>query len=426
MMNNTSDRKIVIVNQAVNYLTIGFCNAFNQRFDNVSLITGSIHVQGEELDPDIEVTKLNQWAERPVWKKMASYLLACFKIWILLLTKYRNHEVFFVSIPPMGYLLNIILPHRFSILIWDVYPDIFKVTGMKENHPLYRIWAALNRRSFRKAYRLFTIGETMKGLVCQYVDREKVVVTPIWSIFQENESIPKEENPFIEEHGLQGKFIVQYSGNIGLTHNVEVMIDLAKKLQHKEDILFQIIGRGPRKPHLEKLVKEKNLPNCMFLPFQSDELFPKSLSAADLGVVILDEATSKGSVPSKSYNLMSFGIPSLYIASQESELHSYAMRYNHAECFGHDDLEGAVTFIEKLDDNKREWNWYSEKAEEASKNYRRVNADLLVEKYLKEEHSVSQRNAQSHTVKKNSVLHCAITPCNSVKQHFGTCDLKRT
>jgi len=92
-------------------------------------------------------------------KKMLSYLKACFKIYWLLLTKYRGYEVFFVSIPPMGYLLNLILPHRFSMVIWDVYPDIFKITGMKETHPLYRTWAWLNRKSFKNAFRLFTISE---------------------------------------------------------------------------------------------------------------------------------------------------------------------------------------------------------------------------------------------------------------------------
>jgi hypothetical protein len=81
----------------------------------------------------------------------------------------ESYEVFFVSIPPMGYLLNLILPHRFSMVIWDVYPDIFKITGMKETHPLYRIWAALNRKSFKKAFKLFTISEKMADLVEVYV-----------------------------------------------------------------------------------------------------------------------------------------------------------------------------------------------------------------------------------------------------------------
>ncbi len=151
MAPDMTQRRIVIVNQAVNYLTIGFANAFNQRFDKVALITGGVHEQGEELDPDIELSWINRWHERPAWKKASSYLIALARIWLLLLTKYRRYEVFFVSVPPMGYLLNLILPHRFSMVIWDVYPDIFKITGMKERHPVYQIWSKLNRWSFGKA-----------------------------------------------------------------------------------------------------------------------------------------------------------------------------------------------------------------------------------------------------------------------------------
>ena len=114
------------------------------------------------------------------------------------MTKYRKHEVFFVSVPPMGYLLNIFLPHRFSMVIWDVYPDVFQITGMKQDHPVYRIWSWLNRKSFKKAYRLFTISEKMAELLHQYVDPAKVIVQPIWSIFQENEKVSKADNPFIK------------------------------------------------------------------------------------------------------------------------------------------------------------------------------------------------------------------------------------
>ena len=51
------DRKIVIINQAANYLTIGFANAFYEEFENVTLMTGSVHVQGEELNNGIELKK---------------------------------------------------------------------------------------------------------------------------------------------------------------------------------------------------------------------------------------------------------------------------------------------------------------------------------------------------------------------------------
>ncbi len=381
-MEKIKDRKIVVINQASNYLTVGFCNAFAARFQSVSLVTGSIHVQGEELDKSIEITSINKWIERPASKKFLSYILACVKIYWLLLTKYRKHEVFFVSIPPMGYLLNLIVSNRFSILVWDVYPDVFKITGMKENHILYRVWSSLNKKSFKKAYRLFTIGNKMADLLEVYISRSKIIIQPIWSIFQANERVSKADNPFIKEHNLQDKFIIQYSGNIGLTHKVEIVVELAELLKDNSNIIFQIIGRGPRVPALQKMVEEKNLPNCVFLPFQSDAMFPFSLSAADLGIVILDELTSKGSVPSKSYNLMSYGIPSLYIAGEDSELNDYAATYKAAKCYTERELDDAKNFILDLANNKEKWQSMSANALETSKLFRRDNADKFVQLYL--------------------------------------------
>ena len=374
------DRKIVIINQAANYLTIGFANAFYEEFEHVTLMTGSVHVQGEELNNGIELKKINKWEESPALKKIISFLKALFLMWWLLITKYRKHEVFFVSVPPMGYLLNLVLPHKFSMVIWDVYPDVFKIAGMKDSHPIYKFWAFLNKKSFKKAFKIFTISTKMADLLKAYTDRE-VLVRPIWSIFQENNKTEKNKNIFITEHGLQNKFIVQYSGNIGVTHNVETLIEIAEVLKDNTEILFQIIGRGPRKSKLEKLVKEKNLPNCVFLPFQTDDMFPYSLSAADVGVVILDETTSKGSVPSKSYNLMSYGIPSLYIASKDSQLYEYTKKYEHGACFSKNELKVVTEFLKNLSTNSLFYNEISSNAIKAAKNFKRENADKFIKAY---------------------------------------------
>lgn len=382
---NSSDhecRQLVILNQAANYLTVGFANSFNKKFDKVILITGSVHAQGEELDANIEVKKINSWHERPAWKKAGSYLLALLRMWWLLMTRYRQCEVLFISVPPMGYLINLILPHRFSMLIWDVYPDTLKIKGVKENDLVYRIWSRLNRWSFSKAYRIFTISTPMAEMLSTYIDKDKLIILPIWSIFQENVRISPYENPFIRENGLDKKFVVQYSGNIGLTHNVEAMLEVAEKLKYEKDIIFQIIGRGPRKPTIERLIKEKNLDNIQMLPFQSDEMFPYSLSAADLGVVILHDSVSRGSVPSKSYNLMSFGIPSLYIANDDSELSRYAREFGNAKCFNASQTSEISDFIRSLANDSNLHADMQKKAERAAGHFKRDNADRFVEQYF--------------------------------------------
>ena len=378
-------RRLVILNQAANYLTVGFANAFNRRFDSVTLITGSVHVQGEELDSDIEVRKINRWHERPAWKKAGSYLIALIRMWWLLMTRYRTHEVLFVSVPPMGYLLNLFLPHRFSMVIWDIYPDIFKIKGMTESHPVYRIWAWMNRKSFRKSYRLFTISEVMADALASYVDRERLHVQPIWSIFQKNSRIPREQNLFLETQDTGGRFIVQYSGNIGLTHNVDLLVDIAERLQDREDILLQIIGRGPREPYIRQMVNGRGLDNVQMLPFQSDEMFPHSLSAADLGVVMLDERVGRGSVPSKAYNLMSFGIPALYVAGPDSQLARDAEEYGHARCFRSDRIDEIANWLEELASSPNQVEKMGKRAEHAARRFKRDNADRFVDLYLDSE-----------------------------------------
>ena len=289
----------------------------------------------------------------------------------------------FVSVPPMGYLINLLVPNRFSMIIWDVFPDTLKITGMQEKHFIYRTWAYLNKLSFKKAYRLFTIGDRMSYLINKYVEKEKILIQPIWSIFKENNKVEKKDNPFLEKHNLQGKFIVQYSGNIGLTHKVEVVLELAEKMKDNDNVLFQIIGRGPRVAMLKKQVIKIGLSNCQFLPFQSDEMFPFSLAAADLGIVVLDSLTAKGSVPSKSYNLMSYGIPSLYIASEDSELNNYCLKYKHAKCFTENQLGHAVDFIQNLISDKNMYKTLAKNSLKASGNFKRCNASKFVKKYLR-------------------------------------------
>lgn len=380
--NSRPYRRLVILNQAANYLTIGFANAFNRKFDSVALIAGSVHVQGEELDEDIEIRPINRWHERPAWKKAGSYVLALARMWWLLMTRYRHHEVLFVSVPPMGYLLNLVLPHRFSMVIWDIYPETLKITGMTESHPVYRIWSRLNRRSFKKAYRLFTISDVMADALAKYVERDRLMVQPIWSMFQGNERIPVEHNRFIEEHQLRGRFIVQYSGNIGLTHNVELLLDIAELLKDNNTILFQIIGRGPREPYIRCQVEARALANVQMLPFQSDEMFPYSLSAADLGVVMLNERVSQGSVPSKAFNLMAQAIPSLYVAASKSQLARYAEKFGHARCFSPRQLHDIAGFIEQLQADASLQRQMAEAAVEASKSFTRQNADRFAELYF--------------------------------------------
>ena len=311
------DNKIVFINQGFNYLTIDIINAFADNYSDISVITGSIREQDIPLSEKVEVERVIRYNKKSLFTKTATWVIATIQIYFLLLFKYRKHELFFISIPPFAYLLTLFLKNKYTLLIWDVYPDTLKSYNISENNILYRLWQKLNRKIFPGAHRLFTIGSRMADLLSKYVDRDKIIVIPLWTGLTDAKPIPKKENKFAIKHSLVDKFVVQYSGNIGYTHNLEVLIEAAKELKDYKSVEFLIIGRGKRKKDIKQLIENYNLDNCQMLPFQPDDVLPYSLACADLGVVVLDEKTSKVSIPSKTYNLMAVGVPLLCIASEE-------------------------------------------------------------------------------------------------------------
>ncbi len=381
MANQSDKRKIVFINQGFNYLTIDIINEFAREFDEVSVITGSVRVQDVPLDEKVKVQKIIRYNKKSLGKKFYTWLVGTLQIYFLILFKYRKHELFFISIPPFAYLLMRLLRNKFSILIWDVYPDTLKIYNLSEKNFVYRFWVSSNKKIFKRAHRLYTIGERMADLVSKYVDRDKLIIIPLWNGLRHIKPIAKHENKFALEHNLQDKFVVQYSGNIGFTHNVEVLVEVANMLKENKDIFFLIIGRGKRAADIKELISSYRLDNCMMLPFQPDDVLPYSLACADLGVVVLDDKTAQGSVPSKTYNLMAVGVPLLCIASKDSELADYIDNFDNGRIFASTDVDDIADFVEELSKNPEQLQKYKANSVAASANFTHRNAEQFLQHY---------------------------------------------
>jgi len=375
-------KKIVFINQATGYLTIDIVNAFAKNFDKTALITGSIRVQDIPLDPKVKISKTVKYDRGNTRKKMTSWLIGTVQIFFHLLFKYRNYDVFYITIPPTAYLLSLLLPNRFSILVFDVYPDILKIYNINENKWIYKKWIGWNKKLFQNAHRLYTIGEGMRKLLAQYIDPQKIKIIPNWSGLTKIKPVEKKDNPFVKENNLEDKFIVQYSGNIGYTHNVEVLVEVAKQMKEHKDIIFLIIGRGDRVNHIKNLISEYKLDNCIQLPFQPDEILNYSLAAADLGVVLLDEKTAHASIPSKIYNLQAVGVPILAIATLDSEIKEHIEKYGNGETFTQHNSEGIKNFILKCKSDKDYLKKISDNSLSAAKDFSMANADKYYEEYV--------------------------------------------
>ncbi|MEL7424981.1 MAG: glycosyltransferase family 4 protein [Bacteroidota bacterium] len=373
---------IVFINQATGYLTIDIINDFAERYKKTALIAGSVRVQNNELHPGVRWSKIATYnRSSPFWKAL-SWLWGTVQIFFLLATRYRSYEVFYISIPPTAYLLSLLLPQRFSLLVYDIYPDALQVFKISEKHPIYQFWAWANRRLFRRAHRIYTLGEGMAQVLSQYAQREKITVIPNWTDTSLFRPVAKADNPFVKEHQLAEQFVVMYSGNIGYTHNVEVLVQVAELLKAEAEVLFLIIGRGDRTTAIKQLITQKNLTNCLMLPFQPDDILPYSLAAADLAVITLADETAQISVPSKTYNFLAVGAPLLCIGSEDSEMHRLTQTFANGACFSKKAVQEIAQYIMQLKGDQKQITQLRQNSRAASVNFTSANAKRYLETYV--------------------------------------------
>ena len=66
---------------------------------------------------------------------------------------------------------------------------------------------------------------------------------------------------FKEKYNLKDKFIIMYSGNIGLYYDLENIIKVIGEFKDREDVVFAFVGDGTVKDKVEAYVNENNLSN---------------------------------------------------------------------------------------------------------------------------------------------------------------------
>lgn len=370
--------KVVLVNQTSGYLMIDIANAYAESYDTVALIAGSISEPDRKLANSVMCSRIVSYDKNSLLSRSFTWILSTIQIFFLLLFKYRSFHIVYVTNPPFSYFASIFLKNTYSIIIYDIYPDALQNIGINRNHFIFQIWARINKRIFDKSKQIYTLSNGMADLLSKYCDRKIITVIPNWIGSDRLVPVEKEKNVIVSEFGLIDKFVVMYSGNIGYTHNVEIILELAKRLKTESDICFFIIGEGLKKKGLMKIAKETKLDNCHFLSWQPTEKMYFSLSAADLSVVTLTEETAFVSVPSKTYNLLSVGSPLLCIAPHGSEIDLLVKEHQCGFCFEKNSIDEMVSYILKLKSDKNYREFLSRNSLIASKKFTYKNAQAYV------------------------------------------------
>lgn len=202
----------------------------------------------------------------------------------------------------------------------DIFPDIAVALGKLNDGSLRRTLSWLNRVLRKRATSVVAIGHDMRErLIALGTDPDKILVIPNWADGERIVPDPEAGARFRRSHGWEDRFVVMHSGNVGLSQQLDILVDAAARLREHDEILFAIIGDGASKPALEREVAARALDNVRFLPYMAKEALSASLGAADLHVVGLAPGLAGLIVPSKMYGIMAAGKPFVAAVQAGSE-----------------------------------------------------------------------------------------------------------
>jgi colanic acid biosynthesis glycosyl transferase WcaI len=224
---------------------------------------------------------------------------------------------------PLGlsaWLLSRIWRRPWLLQIEDLYPDAAVASGVLKNKIVINFFLKMEEFLYVHSQRISVISESFRQvLLAKGVPCPNIEVIPVWADPDQVRPMPKENN-FRHRHGLDGKFVVIYAGNIGLTSCLEDVLNAAEILRTRDDIRIVIVGEGVKKKSLEAEARALNLNNMLFLPYQDREAFPEMLAAADLGLVTLTPCADLSSLPSKTFNIMASARPILAVTPPDGEI----------------------------------------------------------------------------------------------------------
>lgn len=242
-----------------------------------------------------------------------------------LLRRSRPDVLFIVTNPPTLPLAVQIYSRLKGVpyiyLIHDLYPDLaVALNVLPREHPVARAFHVAQRSWLHGAGRVVVIGRCMRDyLQSNYgVPADKIEVITNWSDGETIQPRDKDTN-FRRVNGLSG-FVVLYAGGFGQYQNFDCILDAAKLLNDESAITWVFVGEGARKNSIGARIEREKLTNVRLLPFVPDAEFADLLASADVSLVTLEAGAEGLGVPSKFYNILASGRPTVALVSPTCEV----------------------------------------------------------------------------------------------------------
>jgi colanic acid biosynthesis glycosyl transferase WcaI len=233
----------------------------------------------------------------------------------------------------------------------DLYPEVAMRLGVPFiNGSLGNALTRLRDASLKAATANVVIGERMAAnLRSAGVPEGRIRVISNWCDDTAIRPAPGGGNPLRRAWGLEGKFVIGYSGNLGRAHEFETILGAAGRLRREPGIVFLIIGGGYGAEELSSRVKELRLDQKFrFLPYQDQATLDDSLGVPNLHWISLKPELEGLIVPSKFYRIAAVGRPMVVIGASDGELATLVRRHNCGFVVDPGDSEALAGLLQRL------------------------------------------------------------------------------
>jgi colanic acid biosynthesis glycosyl transferase WcaI len=257
--------------------------------------------------------------------RLTNYFSFTISVVIKLIFSREKTPVFTHTTPPtLGIIISFICSfkkRKFIYVLLDIFPEgLVRLGNMSKNNVFVRFWQYLFIISLKKSEKIIVIGRDMKKWTEDIYPQadNKTEYIPLWQ--DEKLIFPQDygRNTFVIENKLTDKFVIQYSGNMGLWNEMSTMGKAVR--ENLKDVVFLFVGGGMRKKELLEAISDENMKNVMILPFQPNDSFNTILSACHVGLVTMRDNLEGMAVPSKIYGIMAAGKPIIALVPLNSEI----------------------------------------------------------------------------------------------------------
>ena len=273
----------------------------------------------------------------------------------LLFSKEKTAVWVHTTPPFLGILISAICSFRrrkFVYILLDIFPEgLIRLGKISRQNLFIRLWQRQFIVSLKKSEKIVAIGRDIKQYVVEICQEcsTKIEYIPHWQ--DDNLIFPVEfdKDEFILKKGIREKFVVQYSGNIGIWNEVRTM-GKAVKL-NTDNIFYIFVGEGIRKEELLNEFELEKQQNVLLIPFQESSNFNNVLNASHVHLVTLKKGLQGMAVPCKIYGILAAARPVIALVPDNSEIAYVVKEENCGIVVNPNDTEGLIKAIKLLKNN---------------------------------------------------------------------------